>query len=78
MTRIATLMTLVFGVTASAALAEVMVVDADENGTYSFVEMTAAYPSLTEDLFGQIDADADGEISAEELQAATEADILPK
>ncbi|MGH1465819.1 MAG: EF-hand domain-containing protein [Cognatishimia sp.] len=78
MTRIATLMTLVFGVSAGAALAEVMVVDADENGTFSYIEMAAAYPNLTEDLFGQIDADADGEVSAEELQAAAEAGMLPK
>ena len=50
--------------------AQTMVDDTDGNGSYSLEEMQAAYPDLTEELFGEIDADADGAVSADELAAA--------
>lgn len=63
--------------TAGAALAQVTVEDTDGNGSYSMEELMAAYPDLTEDLFGEIDADGDGEVSVDELTAAQEAGQLP-
>jgi hypothetical protein len=62
---------------AGAALAQVTVEDTDGNGSYSMEELMVAYPDLTEDLFGEIDADADGAVSPEELTAAQEAGQLP-
>jgi hypothetical protein len=66
-----------FALTAGAALAQVTVEDTDGNGSYSMEELMVAYPDLTEDLFGEIDADGDGEVSPEELTAAQEAGQLP-
>ena len=62
---------------AGAALAQVTVEDTDGNGSYSMEELMVAYPDLTEDRFGEIDADADGAVSPEELTAAQEAGLLP-
>lgn len=53
-----------------AVQAHAEVTDADGNGAYSFEEMQAAYPDMTEELFADIDADEDGEISADELADA--------
>lgn len=61
---------------ATQAMAEVD--DADGNGTFSLAEMQAAYPALTEELFVALDLDESGELSAEELNAAMEAESLPK
>ncbi len=61
---------------ATQALAEVQ--DADENGSYSFAEMQMAYPALTEEQFVALDTDESGELSAEELTAAMDAELLPK
>ena len=58
------------------ASAETMLADIDGNGTYSMEEMTAAYAELTADTFAEIDTDADGEISEDELAAAIEAGVI--
>ncbi len=59
---------------AVAAYAEdVVVADADGNGTYSLEELVVSYPSVTAEVFTAIDADADGAVSAEELAAAVAA-----
>ena len=58
------------------AQAETMVEDTDGNGTYSYEEMATAYESMSDDLFAEIDADEDGEISADELTAAIEAGLI--
>ena len=62
----------VFAVQASAATVE----DADGNGSYSMEEMVAAYPELTEETFAEIDTDESGDISDDELTAATESGVL--
>ena len=59
---------------AGTAFAEVQ--DSDGDGVFSMDEMVAAYPDLTEETFGQIDTDADGAISAEELAAAIAAELI--
>lgn len=60
---------------ATPALAETMVEDTDGNGTFSMEEVAVAYP-LTEELFSQIDTDASGDVSQDELTAAVEAGVL--
>lgn len=64
------------GLGATAATAETLVEDADGDGVYSMEELVVAFPDLTEETFGTIDADADGFIDAKELAAAEEAGVL--
>lgn len=59
-----------------AAYAEVMIEDADGDGLYSVEEVTAAYPTVTPELFGEMDANADGALDAEELAAAVAAGLI--
>lgn len=65
------------GLAATAAIASTEVEDTDGDGFFSMEELMVAYPSLAEDIFGQIDTDADGSINEEELSAALEAGTLP-
>jgi len=58
------------------ASAAIMIEDTDGNGTYSYEEMVAALPDLTEDQFAVIDEDESGEVDAEELAAATEEGLI--
>ncbi|WP_343082094.1 EF-hand domain-containing protein [Ostreiculturibacter nitratireducens] len=67
----------VVAIAAAQAQAQTMVADADGDGVYSMEEMLAAYPDLTEETFAAIDANADGSVDADELQAAVEAGTLP-
>ena len=60
----------------AVAHAQTEVTDADGNGSFSMEEMMAAYPDLTEELFGEIDMNDDGEIDADELAAAQAAGQL--
>ncbi|MEL6643942.1 MAG: hypothetical protein AAFQ79_08410 [Pseudomonadota bacterium] len=64
------------GLAATAAIASTDVEDTDGDGFFSMEELMVAYPSLTEDIFGQIDTDADGSITEDELSAALEAGTL--
>ena len=74
---------LVLAVSAFAAIAAVqanaqtVVTDTDGNGTYSMEELKAAYADLTEETFKAVDANAEGAVDADELQAAIEAGTLP-
>lgn len=61
---------------AAPVLAETMIEDTDASGTYSIEEMTVVYPDLTEETFAEVDADASGEVSPEELAAALSAGVL--
>lgn len=63
--------------TAGAANAQTRVSDTDGNGTFSIEEMTAAYADMTPALFAEIDVNGDGQIDADELQAAKESGKLP-
>lgn len=61
---------------ASPVLADTLVQDADENGSFSIEELVVAYPDLTEALFGEIDADDSGEVTVEELTVAIDAGLI--
>jgi len=50
--------------------------DTDGSGTLSMEELRAVYPSVTEEQFAQIDANTDGEVDADEFDAAQAAGIL--
>ena len=66
----------ILGLSVTSVWAETMVEDADASGGYSMEEMTAAWPDMTEELFVQLDVDASGEVSADELAAAQEAGLI--
>lgn len=62
----------------SAGLAAMSDVDTDGDGVASFTELLAVYPTLTEDGFSAIDANADGVIDDAEMVAAQEAGLIPE
>ncbi|MBM2320909.1 MULTISPECIES: hypothetical protein [Marivita] len=66
----------VVALTAGLAHAQVAVEDTDSNGSYSMEELMVSYPDLTEDVFAAVDVDGDGAVSADELAAAQDAEIL--
>ena len=74
MKRTTILIAALLGFGAGAAMAEVA--DANGDGVYSMDEVKVAYPDLTEELFGQLDVDGDGALSADELAAGEEAGLL--
>jgi len=51
--------------------------DRDGDGSYSFNEMLAAYPALTEETFISIDTNGDGAVDEAELATAVETGLLP-
>lgn len=61
---------------ATPLLAETPLVDADGNGTYSYTEISAAHPDVSEDAFAEMDANGDGEIDQEELAMAKDAGTI--
>ncbi|MEE2945605.1 MAG: EF-hand domain-containing protein [Pseudomonadota bacterium] len=63
---------------ATTAIAEVLVEDTDGNGAFSFAELQAVYPELSEEAFVALDADESGELSEDELKLAMEMEKLPK
>lgn len=70
------IVTLVAVLATSAAYAQTMVEDTDGDGVYSMEELMVVYPAITEDVFGEIDANDDGAVDADELAAAQEAGVL--
>ncbi|NNK79746.1 MAG: EF-hand domain-containing protein [Litoreibacter sp.] len=52
-------------------------IDTDGDGVVSFVEMSAAYPDLTEDIFNAVDTNGDGVVDAEELAAGEQGGLVP-
>lgn len=63
--------------TSGMALAQGLTdMDADGSGSLSLAELQAMYPSLTEEGFISIDANADGAVDEAELTAAVEAGTL--
>jgi hypothetical protein len=61
----------------TAAQAQTTVTDTDGNGSYSMEELKASYADLSEETFTAIDANADGQVDAAELEAAVAAGVLP-
>jgi len=51
-------------------------VDTDGDGLASMAELQVIYPDLTEELFQEIDADADGFVNDEEMVAAVDAELI--
>ncbi|WP_264210739.1 EF-hand domain-containing protein [Leisingera thetidis] len=66
----------VIAMAASAALAAMSDVDTDEDGMSSYEELIAVYPDVTEDQFTAMDANEDGSLDQEEMDAAAEAGTL--
>lgn len=64
---------LTFGATAAIAAD---VEDSDGDGVFSMDELKAAYPDLTDDLFGVVDGNGDGMVDPDELAAALDAGLL--
>lgn len=62
---------------AGVAHAQTAVEDTDGNGVYSFEELVAVFPDLTQEVFSAADADGDGALSADELSAAQAAGNIP-
>ena len=52
-------------------------IDTDGDGVVSFVEMSAAYPDLTEDTFKAVDTNGDGVVDAEEMAAGEAGGLVP-
>ncbi|GAA5067134.1 EF-hand domain-containing protein [Roseibacterium beibuensis] len=77
MTRFFLLLVATMAFTGNAAVAQTMLEDTDGDGAYSYEEMLAAYPDLTQELFDEADANADGAIDADELAAAREGGLFP-
>ncbi|MEZ5751628.1 MAG: EF-hand domain-containing protein [Paracoccaceae bacterium] len=59
------------------ATAKSMVMDADNNGVYSYDELVTAFADLTQDVFTAADENGDGALDADELKAAQEAGHIP-
>lgn len=64
-------------VAACSAFAMSAEIDTDGDGKASLAELQATFPGLTDDLFQEIDADADGFVDDEEMMIAVETEILP-
>ncbi len=62
---------------AGSAMAQDAAIDVNADGMYSFPELQAAMPDMTEEDFTAIDVSGDGLLDVDEIAAATEAGILP-
>ena len=70
------LIALPFVVLAVPAFAQDAAIDTDGDAAYSFVELQTAMPEMTQELFDEMDLNADGMLDADEIVAATEAELL--
>ena len=70
-------MTFAAGLIATASTAQVAEIDVNGDGMYSFPELLAVMPDMSEENFTLMDADGDGLLNAEEIAAGTEAGLLP-
>lgn len=61
---------------AITAQAQTMVEDTDGDGSYSFEELAAAYPDLTDELFDDIDKNDDDAVDEAELAEARENGLI--
>ncbi|WP_322888845.1 MULTISPECIES: hypothetical protein [unclassified Yoonia] len=78
MTTSKTLFTLVTLVAALPAFAQSSAIDVNGDGRYSFPEVQAAAPEVSEDDFAALDTNGDGLLDAEEIAAGEAAGILPR
>jgi len=63
--------------TATFALAQSADIDVNGDGMYSFPEVQAAMPEMTDDTFVLLDLSGDGLLDADEIAAGAEAGLLP-
>jgi opacity protein-like surface antigen len=52
-------------------------IDVNGDGMYSFPEVMAAMPDMTEDTFGALDVNGDGLLDADEIAVGVDAGVLP-
>ena len=52
-------------------------IDINGDGMYSYPELQAVMPEMSEDDFSALDTSGDGLLDADEIAAATEAGLLP-
>ena len=52
-------------------------IDINGDGMYSYPELQAVMPEMTEDDFATLDTSGDGLLDADEIAVATEAGLLP-
>jgi len=62
---------------AGPTLAQDAAIDINGDGMYSFPEVQAVMPEMTEDDFTVLDTSGDGLLDADEITAAVEAGLLP-
>ncbi|WP_108815965.1 hypothetical protein [Loktanella sp. Alg231-35] len=62
---------------AGQAMAQDAAIDINGDGMYSFPELQAVMPEMTEDDFTLLDTSGDGLLDADEIAVATEAGLLP-
>ncbi|MDX8349684.1 MAG: hypothetical protein AAFP85_00095 [Pseudomonadota bacterium] len=80
MTRTTKLLTplAVLTVLAVPAFAQDAAIDVNGDGMYSFPELQAVMPEMTEEDFTTLDVSGDGMLDTDEITAATEAGLLPE
>jgi hypothetical protein len=62
---------------AGPAFAQDAAIDVDGDGMYSFPELQAVMTDMTEEQFTTLDTNGDGLLDATEIQAGTDAGLLP-
>ncbi|WP_341366329.1 hypothetical protein [Yoonia sp. BS5-3] len=67
----------VLTVLAVPAFAQDAAIDINGDGMYSFPEVQAVMPEMTEDDFTALDVSGDGLLDADEIEAATANGLLP-
>lgn len=59
------------------AVAQDVAIDINGDGMYSYAELRAALPDISEDTFAILDTSGDGLLDADEIAAGTSAGLLP-
>lgn len=63
---------------ASPLAAQSADIDLNGDGMYSYPELTAVMPEMTEDAFAALDTSGDGLLDADEIAAGVSAGVLPE
>ena len=77
MTSLTRTLALVATCAAAPLAAQDAEIDVDADGMYSYPELQAVMPEMTEDQFTVLDVNGDGLLDADEIAAGTEAGLLP-